>query len=703
MYKKTCYILTCQIGLIVATPAFAGSEEDALMRAFGDETFISIATGSRQPITLAPAVASVITANEIREMGARDLDEVLESIPGLHVSVAPRGYLPLYTMRGIYSENNPQILMLINDIPITNLYVGNRGEIWGGMPVNDIARIEIIRGPGSAVYGADAFAGTINIITKTADEINGTQFGARAGSFNTTEGWILQGSTWNETSMAMSLQVMRTDGHDQVIDFDAQSYYDILAGTNASYAPGPVDLDRKNIDARIDLSHGNWRMRLGYQGRNGGVGAGVALALDPSGQGDSERYNADISYNNALSQHWDVTGIISYFDTSAEADLTLLPPGFVSPGGPFPDGVIAQPYVYERHTRFSLSTFYHGLSDHSIRLGIGAIYDDMYKIKEKKNYTLAPPFGTPIPLGDVVDVSDDPSNVFIQPQDRTVFYVFAQDEWQLANDWRLTTGVRYDHYSDFGDTTNPRLALVWQPKNDFTTKVLYGRAFRAPAFNELYNINNPVAQGNEDLMPETIDTYEIAFNYQYSQALYSGLNIFHYRMKDVIRFSPITSQAENVGQIEGQGLEFESRYSISSNFRVYGNYSYQKSIDQDTDTIIANAPQHHVYMSFNWDFISAWSLNAQINWVADRVRDAGDPRESIDDYVVTDLTLRYRATGKPWEFALSGRNLFDEDAREPSPRLSPLDGTPLIPNDLPLAGRQFFIEARYHLDSFRVN
>ncbi len=701
MYKKTCCSLA--LSLIALPIAHASSEEDALMKAFGDEAFISIATGSRQPITLAPAVASVITARDIREMGARDLDEILETIPGIHVSVAPRGYLPLYTMRGIYSENNPQVLMLINDIPITNVYVGNRGEVWGGMPVNDIERIEIIRGPGSAIHGADAFAGTINIITKTAQDIVGTQFGVRAGSFSTREGWILQGSTWNDTSIAMSLQFMRTDGHREIIDRDAQTYFDSLSPPefpDASLAPGPVDLDRKNIDARIDLSHGDWRLRLGYQGRSGGVGAGVALALDPDGKGESDRYNADLSYNTVLSQHWDFTGSISYFDTSAETDLVLFPPGYLSPGGPFPDGVIAQPDVFERHTRINLSTFYHGLDNHSLRFGLGGIHSDMYKIRERKNYVLTE-FG-PIPLGSLQDVSNDPGNVFIQPQDRKVYYVFAQDEWQMATNWRLTGGVRYDHYSDFGDTTNPRLALVWQPRFDFTTKFLYGRAFRAPAFNELYNINNPVAIGNSDLKPETIDTYEIAFNHQINHRLQAGLNLFHYQMSDVIRFSTLTSEAENSGEIEGNGLEIESTYRVSPGFHITGNYSYQRaveSLDLNSSSRVANVPLHQIYFRGNWAFHSDWSLNAQVNWVADRARESSDLRDPVDDYVVADLTMRYKPASRSWELAVSGRNIFDEDAREPSPRLSPVDGTtPFIPNDLPLAGRHFFAEARYHFD-----
>lgn len=692
MYSRA-YVLSLALcalsGASLSSHAQSLTEEEALTKAFGSEDFISIATGALQPISLAPAVASVITAEQIRDMGARDLDEVLQSVPGLHVSVAPRGYLPLYTIRGIYSENNPQVLVLINDIPITNFYVGNRGELWGGMPVNDIARIEVIRGPGSAIYGADAFAGVINIITKTADDINGTEFGARAGSFQTKEGWMLQGGTWKDFDIAFSLQVNKTDGHGKTIEADAQSGADFLFGTEASYAPGPVNLQRQSVESRLDISREGWRLRLGYQGRkNMGSGAGVAMALDPAANGDSERFNADLTYRRTLSQSWDLTSVVSYFDTSAEPDLVLFPPG--AGGGAFPDGVIARPYVYERHMRLNLSAFYHGFERHSLRFGAGATYGDMYRIREEKNYL---PDGSPLP-GGVADVSDDVNLVFIRPNDRKIYYVFAQDEWMIAPDWRLTSGVRYDKYSDFGDTTNPRFALVWQTRANLTSKLLYGRAFRAPAFNELYNINNPVALGNRNLKPETIDTYELALSYQHSRDLKMGLNIFHYEMNDILRFTPdpapaLTVTAQNAGNRRGHGLEIEVAYDPNSKAHFYGNYSFQKSTEGNTDSDVANSPQHQAYFLASWKFFPDWSLNTEAFWVADRKREASDSRPEIDDYVVSNLLLRYVPRGYSWDVAIAARNLFDEDAREPSPA----PGS--IPNDLPLAGRHFFVEGRY--------
>ncbi len=162
------------VALVSGAMGASASEEEDLAKVYGGEGFISIATGRQQPLSRAPAVATVITAEEIEAMGATNLDEVLESVAGLHVSLSSTRFSPIYSIRGIRTATNPEVLMLINGVPITQLNLGGRGE-QNSLPVNSIERVEVIRGPGSAVYGADAFAGVINVITKTAADIHGTE------------------------------------------------------------------------------------------------------------------------------------------------------------------------------------------------------------------------------------------------------------------------------------------------------------------------------------------------------------------------------------------------------------------------------------------------------------------------------------------------------------------------------------------------
>lgn len=135
---RTTALLACMF--MLSTLSFFGvasDDDENLSFLYGDEDFVSIATGRKQLISKAPAVASVITAEDIKKTGAKDIAEALEAVVGLHVSTLAAAYNPVFSIRGIHSDVNPQVLMLINGIPITNVFAGDRSQIWGGMPVEN--------------------------------------------------------------------------------------------------------------------------------------------------------------------------------------------------------------------------------------------------------------------------------------------------------------------------------------------------------------------------------------------------------------------------------------------------------------------------------------------------------------------------------------------------------------------------------------
>ncbi|MFK7815405.1 MAG: TonB-dependent receptor plug domain-containing protein [Gammaproteobacteria bacterium] len=666
-------------------------DEEALIELYGDEEIISIATGTAQPISRAPAVATVISAKVIKEIGATDIDEALETVPGLHVSRRAAGYLPVYSFRGVFDQNNPQVLMLVNGISINNLFVGDRGQAWGGFPVESISRIEVIRGPGSALYGADAFAGVINIITKDGSEIDGVEFGSRLGSFDTRDVWALYGGDVAGFDVAFSVEFRDTDGQDEDIDSDAAT----AQGT--SLAPGSVNTGTENFDTRLSISKDNWKFRTGFQQRsNFETGAGVAEALDPNGQFESDRWNVDLTYHNPnFTNAWDVAAQVSYLSTSQEVsdNLLLFPPGSVLfiPGvgfsPPFADGVIGNPEVWEEHIRYNLTGIFTGFDRHTIRTGIGYTHQEITKVKEESNFS-------PIGFGVLTDVSDTPF-AFLPEKHRNNSFGFIQDVWQLSNDWELTAGLRYDDYNDFGDTLNPRLALVWAARHDLTAKLLYGEAFRAPSFAEFRNQNNPVANGNSELDPEEIETLELAFDYRPKDNLKLGLNLFRYEWDDIIRFTPDSATsltAQNIGEQEGYGVEFEFDWTVNRELSLQGNYAFQESEDKDLNENSGNAPMHQFYVRANWEFLPDWYVSPQWNFVIDRDRVDGDARSDVDDYDIFDVTLRSRAFSNKWELALSARNLFNKRAFEPSQ--NGLAGA-AIPGDLPLARRSVWGELRF--------
>ena len=687
-----------------AAPAPAtGEEEELSLLTFGDKSTVSIATGSEQTLRRAPAVATVITAEDIAAMGATDLDEVLETVPGIHVSRNVQGYNPLYVIRGIYSEFNPQTLVLQNGVPMTMMFIGNRGNAWAGLPLENVARIEVIRGPGSALYGADAYSGVINIITKSASDIAGTEFGVRAGSFHTNDAWGLHGGKWGPLDVAAYLRVGSTDGFNGTIDSDAQSILDTgfraagYLGPAASRAPGPVNTGHDALDTSIDLGYEKLRFRAGYRLRDGiQLGGGAASALDPVGRGKTERFNADLSLNDIeLSKDWGLDLTASFFNyaTTYPVALQIYPPG--SWFGAFPGGMLGAPNTWERQWRGSAVASYSGFANHHLRFGVGLDDLDLYRTQEFKNFSLSSQGPVPTAGGALFEVPVEES--FMTPHRRTVRYAYVQDEWNVARDWVLTTGIRHDDYSDFGATTNPRVALVWDASLDLTAKLLYGRAFRAPAFTELYSINNPVLRGNPSLNPEIIDTLEAAFSWQARPDTQFQLSLFRYEMKDIIRTSGSPATWNNVGSQHGQGFELEATHDLRRNLRLAGNYAYQRSVDETSGQDAGYAPHHHVFGRVDWGFAGGLLLSGQANWVADRHRAPGDTRAPIDDYATMDLTLRTIRHKAGWDVAVSVRNLFDVDAREPSLYSPNNPVTVLIPNDLPMPGRSVYVQLTYSM------
>jgi iron complex outermembrane receptor protein len=665
----------------------------------------TIASGSETPLDKAAAVVTVISSEDIEAMGARDIEEVLETVPGMHISKNPVVYIPKFNIRGITSTHTAQTLILINGIPISSLYLGHPSLTWAGMPVKGIKKIEVIRGPGSALYGADAFAGVINISTKGAKDIQGGTVGASGGSFGSKGGWVSYGNTESDINIGFTLEYNATDGFEETIEEDAQTLLDTITDTTASLAPGPVNTGKKMIDMRLELAQEEWTFRLGYQGRDDAeTGAGVAQALSPTALFSSDRINTDFTYSfNNLSPGWALNSRLSYYynDQQAETDNILFPAGtntiypLVPPNAPaFPDGAIGNPEFREEQARINFDAQYTDLQDHIISLGAGYFWGDIYEVTEQKNFDFAL---NPRP-GGLEEVADT-TEAYLPEEDRTNRSLYLQDEWQFKDNWVLTSGIRYDDYSDVGETVNPRLALVWATTDSITTKFLYGRAFRTPTIAELFIGGNPVSQGNPDLDPETIDTYELALSHQVSSDLHYSANIYYYDIDDFIAFvpEPITGVliTQNIDKIKGRGFEYEMSYQALSNLRVLGNYAYQKSTNKTTSSDVGETPHHTLYLRSEWTVADAWRLNTQLNWVGTQDRAFGDSRPKVPSSTTVDFILGKGNILPELDVALTIRNAFDEDVFEASPPASAPFTTPFVPKDFPMAGRSIYGELSY--------
>ena len=681
---------------------FAQIEDDIdeLTGLYGDEELISIATGTAKSIRFAPSVASVITIDDIQRSGARTLAEVLESVPGIHISDSVLFDDDLISIRGVHTSNNPQVLVLIDGVEVRHLFTAARPAGFR-LPLGNVHRIEIIRGPGSAIYGADAFSGVINVITKSGQQINGTEFGARFGSFDSQDVWLQAGYSAEDIDLAFSHEYTRSDGDvNRMIESD---------GFGRS---GAFRSEYEIYNTQVKASLGNWHVRLhNWRLNNGGNGPGGAQVLDDSGSVEADYYQFDLGYKSIISDGWLLDARAGYNQSQTDIDNVLFPEGTTIPIAAdgnagmgtdpiraFDNGVIGNPSANAVIIDADIALTYDLMSNHVFRFATGYTHED-FDTSETKNFgpgvlDIAHNPSQTVPTN-IVDVSNT-DFIFIEDVTREVYYFSLQDEWKLADDWELTAGVRYDEYSDVGSTVNPRLALVWAAEYNLTAKFLYGRAFRAPSFTELYSQNNPAQLGNPDLEPETIDTYEAALDYQINRDMNLLVNVFYYEINDLIDlvFDPTAGlRAQNAIDQKGQGLELSFTWHVSESIDFETNLSLQDIEDKNTGESVAGVAGSQLYTAVKWNPFDDLRLATEINWVGGRDREPNDLRDSVKDYALVNLTLRKSLPDLNLDMGLWVKNVFDEKAKEPS-QMGPV----FVETDYPIEGRSIFLDIRYHLN-----
>lgn len=704
--------------IMLSTTSYAAAEENmedffSMSPAELAETSVSIASGTPRPNFRSAGSTSVITAEQIKTMGATELHEVLETVPGIHASLQPITNDYNYSVRGIGNKTNSQILILLNGTRITTPFRGTT-ESGLDLPVAAIQRVEVIRGPGSAVYGADAFAGVINIVTKKAKDINGTQLGVRAGNWDSQSGWGQYGDQWAGWDVAASVQYQHSAGDSgRILTADSQSSIDQgLASMGippASLAPGQMNTQFKSLNSHLNLQRKHWN--IGFWALNGfdiGSRAGAAGALDPKGNAGGSQYLGDFRFSTEdWFDDWEFLAHLSYLHSDVAARVNIFPDNAVlpinskgdidflafNPNDPklvsFSNGVIDDVRHIQQIPAIELGSVYKGLDNHLLRLSAGVRYEEI-KVHHLSNYGFGVLNGNPPPVvdGTLTDVTNT-QFAFLKNTNRTIGSLMMQDEWQIADDWHLTAGVRYDYYSDFGSTVNPRLALAWDINEQLTSKFLYGKAFRAPSFLEMGTQNNPVLLGNNALKPETINTVEWAFDYRPSSSLRSALNLYYYHIDDLIT-TPFDNkqsiaQYKNMGNQDGYGTELELNWQLSEQWNLAGNYAWQYARNDQTKMRVSGVPEHHIYFAASWQFMPKWHIQSQLNWIGSRTSELQDLRSPMKDYETIDFTLRGRKLWEHLNFTASLRNAFDANNLE-SARSE-------IPVNLPLPGRSFYLEA----------
>lgn len=649
---------------------------------YGDEQTLEIALGYRKRLAEVPHVATVIEEADFRRIGARTLAEALVIAPGTQV-VRGRGRIRLLNLRGLYNDLGPDVLFKRNNVPLTQGSFNTFNPL-DLLPTNNIERIEIIRGPNSATDGADAFAGVVNIITKPFAGTAGSEAGARAGEDGTYDAWFNHGAKIGPLDLGIAFSGWTTEGDDRPLVNDFQSQLDAILRQPFSLAPGPLNRENHGADFELHLAGGPLRFRFNYYGvLDAALGNTNLQILDPNAHADTHVITADAIFSDKLGKNIEVNTLLAYLykkEFLKERAPRTIPSSFAVP-------VLLESKSESQLFRAEGAMTWTGWTDHALRLSTGVYARELFTVDTRANARLVPaPDGTLIGI-QTPEVRDFTDAEKIFPED-TQIVVFGSllDEWRIARDWTLTSGVRVDDYSAGSLTATPRFSVVWEADHDTTLKWLYGRGLRVPTVAE--RLTRPIrgaAAGNPDLDPQTIDTVEFQV-LNWGERYRLGVNAFGYWLHDRIatlsRDSTLTF--ENTGEETGYGVELESSYAPSQSVLLNANYGFRDTVE-DPQSAIGGAARHLLFGEIRWEFLPETFFDINLNAVLDRERGVGDPRPPVEDYVVVNLALQRERLFGNVELAFTVRNLFDADARDPS---SDTGLSALVPlEDIPLPSR----------------
>ena len=647
---------------------------------FFEEQDLVTATKRSTSLRKAPAIATIITADEIRNMGARNLLDVLKMVPGFGISITEFG-ASMVEVRGVRTQLSEKILVMVDGHSLNKSFTGSAlYRVAGMLPMENIKQVEVVRGPGSALYGTSAFVATINIITRNAEEIDGLEAKAGGGSFNSFKGNLLGGKAVGDNlTVVGSLDHYQSQGAKLTVGADA------LRATAFSKAPGTPDLYIKQTDAFLKIGYGDLSFRGQYLTRQEGMYIGIVSALtDDSSKSQLDNYWGELAYNLELTDNISSNLKLYYDQYEQDPTMKIYPNGF---GGLYPNGMIGKPLLKNRTIGGELQVDWDLFKGNHLIAGISFEEMQQFDVKQLANFNPL----TGAPLSSVQEVAN-----WNKDATRQIFAAYLQDEWKLPAQVNLTAGLRYDHYSDFGDTINPRIGLVWSFLENADLKLLYGQAFRAPNFQELYNINNATVVGNPHLKPERIQTYEAGVAWRLNRNFATNLNYFFSAINDQIGWVPSTIPGQpavnsNLGKTETQGVELGFNGAVGADLYWKLNYTYQDPRDISNNKRLPYVPSHRASGSVNYALTKYLNLHTDLLWTGPRPRNTGDTRAEMPSYTTVDVSATLKNFYKTFEIQATVRNLFDQRYSDPDTS----GAAAKVPGDFPREGISGFVTASY--------
>ncbi|WP_067582696.1 TonB-dependent receptor domain-containing protein [Endozoicomonas ascidiicola] len=562
------------------------------------------ATKTENSLAEAPASISVVTSEDIMEQPAMSLNEMVEHAVGVESrKQGGRSGRETISIRGMDSSYT---LIMVNGRKMNSSNAIIRGNDFdlSAIPKENIERIEIIRGPMSALYGSEALGGVVNIITKLPDNewrttINGDYSTPADGDGgNETMLGVNTGGALIEDELYMTLAVNKGDR-------DAWKPYD------GSMKEATALEERDTLSMTGGL---NWYINdnhaldldISYTDDKRDGMASYSKGLQPSNQ-KVKRHNAAITHTGS----WEL----------GESQLRF-----------YRDEVEIGEYDFELHNRDYITetndtldgSFSTDLGEHQLTVG-----GDYRKTK----------------LDNTRDLKTSGKT------DVTQKALFAQDEWLFADSWTMTFGGRLDHHEEFGSEFSPRVYLVHNVSNDLTVKGGVGKAFKAPSLlqlNDEYILDSCKGtckiKGNPNLKPETSTSYELAANYQKNN-WETEIALFRNDIDDLIArdlpdviVAGQTYTYKNINKAKVQGIELGGRLALTKALSLNADYTYTDAKDETTGERLTERPRQNASIKVNRQTSEKLTTFARSSYIGNQKI---DETLELGGYTLIDAGMNY--------------------------------------------------------------
>lgn len=615
-----------------------------------------------QKTTEAPSSVTIINSDEIKKYGYRTLADVLASVQGFYVSY-DRNYSFLGT-RGInLGDFNDRVLLLVDGHRVNNNFNdGASIDTAFILDVDLIDRVEVIRGPGSAIYGDNAFFAVINVITRQGKQLKGFEASGEYGSLDTYKTRLSYGKVFgNGLQMLLSGTYYQSAGEDRLFykEFDTPAQNNGIA----------QDMDGGSFGSAFgSLSYGDFTLEGAFNRRqkvNPTAQFDLTTFDDPRLRTIDQRDYSELKFAHSFPDIVDVTAQVYYDSYTHQIG--------------YPQSLLAGNNVV--FSSFS--------SEKDLGEWWGTQLQLNKRLWDRHVITLGAEYRDDFLQDSRVVVENMPGAGSHSRTNRLSYGVYAQGDFTVLTNLHFTAGVRYDQYDSISPAIDPRLALIYHPVQTSTLKAIYGTAFRAPSFYELTTSDHP-------LNPEEITGYELVYEQEMGAHLRSSLSGFYNQMNDLLVFSSGSFTNFNA---QTAGLELALEGTWANGIRSRASYSFQNTKSSSVGWAMPDSPDNLIKLNLS---VPLWKDKIfgglEFDYTSNRrsLHNTTDPSgqpltvqgTEAGGFGVINLTLFTQKVVKNLEFSASIYNLLDRHYLDPASQFHVQD---LIAQD----GRSFRVKLTY--------